>query len=369
MKNLKREIKAHRPRRPLAPSYHSGKAHLHDTQHSGKAHLHDTQHSGKAHLHDTQHSGKAHLHDTQHSGKAHLHDTQHVFSGTEHGNAHIINVSISPERDGDRGSKTDHHMNHSLFLANEVRPIGVNDGYFYRGFVDYPQRGYLRFSDQGFDNHLLFVNNFRHHTVDGEAERQVYFQIRKVPLVISRNTVEIYIANNFDVVPHFPIAPIAREWNSTGWKFTSNESVENEDKLSLENDLTDAGPTINADYLGSKSRRKRVVHKIRLHGKIKKSFGYLKLDGERLFKSDETPSEIKSDAILFVSELPKLLLFKKTVKFELRLVPLIIADNTVEIDVAYFRGPLLLRILFRLLGGFERLFPPNSNKVSRKAYN
>ncbi|MEP5614343.1 MAG: hypothetical protein ABJP45_18980 [Cyclobacteriaceae bacterium] len=365
MKNINKESKTRTITRPLRPKYHSGKAHLHDTGHSGKAHLHDTGHSGKAHLHDTGHSGKAHLHDTGHSGKAHLHDTGHIFLGGEHGNSHIIRGLVTKERDLENDFVINYHVNYSIYLESGSGPLGVNDSYFYGGFINYPQRGYLLFkladSEIELEHTILFVNDRRHQTERGEEDRKVYFQIRKVPLTIGKNTVEVFMAYNYDVVPHRPLFPTKRNWNLQGENYTRYEyeetpitsEVENS-KINIEElnhrdfDLSKNDNNVHAELISQDSKKKQVFHQVRLEDEINTPYGFLKLH------SSYSPFE---DTILFITERSRIRKNKK-LEYELKTIPIFLGGNTIEIEIAYFKETFwLLRFTLWIMRGLKRLNP------------
>ncbi|MEP1096462.1 MAG: hypothetical protein ABJG78_15200 [Cyclobacteriaceae bacterium] len=354
MKNINQEVQTRSTARPLRPKYHSGKAHLHDTGHSGKAHLHDTGHSGKAHLHDT-----------GHSGKAHPHDTGHIFLGGEHGNSHIISGQIITERDLESDFVTNYHVNYSLYLENRPGPLEVNDSYFYGGFINYPQRGYLLFkvtdSRTESEHSILFINNTKHRTERGEENRKVYFQIRKVPVMIGKNTIEMFVAYNFDVVPHRPLFPTNRIWkrtdeNYSGYEYENpigNDTIENSkisiDDLSHRNfDPSKNDNNVHAELINQESREKQIFHKIQVKDEINTPYGFLKLH------SKQSPFE---DTILFVTERSRIRKNKK-LEYELKTIPIFLSGHTVEIEVAYFRETFwLFRFLLWIARGLKRLNP------------
>jgi len=353
---------------------HSGGLDLHDTDHSGGLDLHDTDHSGGLDLHDTDHSGGLDLHDTDHSGGLDLHDTDHSGSltghhihGKEHGNTHIIKGRVQAEKDNENG-KADHHVNYSVNLNSSGRYMRVNDSYFYRGFRNYPQRGYLRFvtdhPDHRDQNHVVFINDKRHQSVRGEQNRRVYFQIRRVPVVIGRNTTEIFVAHNFDVVPHRPVFPVARIWNNESEKYSGYSLKENgsnkepgftHSKVTLQQlshkdfNLNNNSNSFSVGFMNRKSgAEKKTFYKIKLNEEINTNSGFLKIKSkDRVFE----------DIILFVSERSRIRNNKK-IEFELKTVPILIAWNTIEMDVAYFKETFwLFRFSLWIARGLKRLNP------------
>ena len=306
-----------------------------------------------------------HLHDTGHNGGPHLHDTGHIFLGREHGNSHIIKGEVVTEKDKEEGVEVDYHINYSVNLQERSGRINVNDSYFYRGFGNYMQRGYLRFStEKHHQNHIVFINDKRIHSIRGEENRKVYFQIRKVPVVIGRNTVEIFVANNFDVVPHRPTFPLVRKWKNNGSTYHSYENgskpdksqrvPENLSKLTLRElshrnfDISKNSNSVAVQLLPKKQGKMKDFLTIKLTEEINTQSGFLKMWSTESFYED---------ILLFVSERSRIRKGKE-VKFELKTVPLLIAGNTIEMDVAYFKETFwLARFILWIARGLKRLNP------------
>ncbi len=332
----------------LHDTRHEADSHIHDTRHEADSHVHDTGHEADSHVHDTRHEADSHVHDTRYNSGPDLHDTQHFLRGKEHGNTHLVEGEIKFENDEIKSpgaaEHKQHHTNYSIVLNNEEgKIIDKNSSYFYRGYEQYTQRGYLTMkpikdpegNEVSKDEvYLLFHNDKRHQTYKGEENRRVYFQVRNASLILNSHILKIPLACNFDVVPHQPVFPGIHnfvchnggELQVDENSFKVDPSTKGDVKINNKH-LINPVNIVTADIASMNTVTVKIENFNIQSKNSEPHWGYIRLNRD---------IEPKRDIILFVSNQP-IGELNDVKEFEIRTVPILLAGNVMELDIAYFK--------------------------------